>query len=178
MEDMKSTTKIVIVVIAVALAVLLYKAGTGVKTVSVTNFSECAARGNPVMESYPRRCQYGGQTFTEDIGNILDKMDLIRLNSVSPNSVVQSPLVVSGEARGYWYFEASFPVVLLDGNENEIAVGIAQAKGEWMTENFVPFEAMLTFTKPATTKGTLILKKDNPSGLPENEDELRIPVTF
>ncbi|MBN2306979.1 hypothetical protein JXD20_03260 [Candidatus Peregrinibacteria bacterium] len=33
----------------------------------VTNFEECVAAGNPVMESYPRQCRHGDQTFTEDI---------------------------------------------------------------------------------------------------------------
>ena len=31
---------------------------------------------------------------------------------------------------------------------------------------------------PATSTGTLVLQKDNPSGLPEHADELRIPVRF
>jgi len=33
-----------------------------------TNFEECAAEGNPVMESYPRQCiSKEGEHFTEDI---------------------------------------------------------------------------------------------------------------
>jgi len=32
-----------------------------------TNFEECAAAGNPVMESYPRQCMDGGVTFIEQI---------------------------------------------------------------------------------------------------------------
>jgi spore germination protein GerM len=49
---------------------------------------------------------------------------------------------------------------------------------EWMTEEYVPFEATLSFNPPQTETGTLILSKDNPSGLPEHDDELRIPVRF
>lgn len=89
-----------------------------------------------------------------------------------------SPLVVFGEARGNWYFEASFPVVLLDGNGVEIAHAPAQAQGDWMTENFVPFKTTLIFAMPTTTVGTLVLKKDNPSGLPHNDAEVRLPVVF
>lgn len=33
----------------------------------ITNFDECAAAGNPIMESYPRQCRAGDQTFVEDI---------------------------------------------------------------------------------------------------------------
>ncbi|MBW3017285.1 hypothetical protein KY316_02845 [Candidatus Woesearchaeota archaeon] len=32
----------------------------------ITNFDECAAAGNPVMESYPRQCRANGQTFVEE----------------------------------------------------------------------------------------------------------------
>lgn len=33
----------------------------------VTDFDSCVAAGNPVMESYPRQCRCGDQTFTENI---------------------------------------------------------------------------------------------------------------
>ncbi len=47
-----------------------------------------------------------------------------------------------------------------------------------MTADFVPFKVKLIFSPPTTAAGTLVLKKDNPSGLPEHDDELRIPVAF
>ncbi len=94
------------------------------------------------------------------------------------NAVVTSPLTVQGEARGPWYFEASFPVHLLDGHGTEIATAAAQAQGDWMTEDFVPFQVTLTFTPPATATGTLVLEKDNPSGDPLNDASVSIPVAF
>lgn len=106
------------------------------------------------------------------------KSDLIRVQTPQPGALVQSPLRVGGEARGTWFFEASFPVTLLDGAGRPLVQTHAQAKGEWMTESFVPFESELRFEPPATTTGTLVLAKDNPSGLPEHADELRIPVRF
>lgn len=107
-----------------------------------------------------------------------EKPNLIRVSSPLPNAAVSSPLAVTGEARGFWFFEASFPVRLYDGNGREIGLAIAQAQGEWMTTEFVPFRAELSFDAPATERGTLVLEKDNPSGLPEHADELRIPVRF
>jgi glucose/arabinose dehydrogenase len=107
-----------------------------------------------------------------------EKENLIRVRTVSPGDTVQSPLTVEGEARGTWFFEASFPVRLLDGNGKEIAVTPAQAQGEWTTQDFVPFRATLEFAPPQTREGMLVLEKDNPSGLPEYADELRIPVRF
>lgn len=57
----------------------------------------------------------------------------IIVDSPAPNAVISSPLTVTGTARGTWYFEASFPVRLLDDLGNELAVAPAQAQGDWMT---------------------------------------------
>jgi len=147
--------------------------------ITVADFDECAAQGYPVMESYPRQCRTpDGRIFVEDIGNELEKTDLIKVSKPRPNELVSSPLLIEGEARGYWFFEADFPVKILDGNGKELGTGIAKAQSEWMTEDFVPFELILLFDNSSTDRGDLILEKDNPSGLPENADELRIPVHF
>jgi len=117
--------------------------------------------------------------------HINDKADKIRLTSPVPNGTIMSPLTVTGMARGLWFFEASFPVILTNWDGLIIAEGIAQAEGEWMTEEFVPFTATLEFISPLTAespafmeRGSLILKKDNPSGLPEHDDALEITVRF
>ena len=91
--------------------------------------------------------------------------------------MVTSPLTVRGEARGTWYFEASFPVKLYDSNGTQIAITPAQAQSDWMTVDFVPYEAVLTFTATTQT-GTLVLEKDNPSGEPANAASISIPVQF
>ncbi len=146
---------------------------------TVNNFDECEAAGYPIMESYPRQCTTpDGEIFVEGIGNELEKADLIKVSAPRPNAVIASPLKVSGEARGYWYFEASFPVKLYDESGRELGTAIAEAQDDWMTNEFVPFEAMLQFDAPASGKGYLVLQKDNPSGLPENDDSLIMPVKF
>lgn len=107
-----------------------------------------------------------------------EKADLIVVASPLPNATVASPLQVTGEARGYWFFEASFPIRLEDESGNVLVQSIGTAQGEWMTEEFVPFTATLEFDPGTATAGVLILEKDNPSGLPENADSLEIPVQF
>lgn len=147
--------------------------------VAITDFKSCAAAGRPILESYPRRCQYGNQTFSEDIGNAIEKTNLIQATNPVPNQQISSPLTITGQAVGSWYFEASFPVKLFDANDNLLAEGVAGAQGDWMTTAFVPFTATLNFTaQPANSTGTLILYKDNPSGLTQNDDQLTIPVIF
>jgi len=149
------------------------------QVLAINNFWDCLEAGNPAMESYPRQCRDDQDNlFVEDIGNELEKTDIIRLNSPRPNQVVASPLVIEGEARGTWFFEGDFPVQLFDENDNLIATAIAQAQSDWMTEDFVSFEVELEFNVPDTERGILILQKDNPSGLSENDDQLRIPIIF
>ena len=41
-----------------------------------------------------------GDTTTVDNGNLDEKADLIRVDAPTPNSVVTSPLTITGEARG------------------------------------------------------------------------------
>jgi len=146
--------------------------GTG-----ILNFDDCALAGYAVMESYPQQCRTPkGKTFVEDIGNELEKSDLIQITFPRPNETISSPLEIKGQARGNWFFEASFPIKLLDAGGNVVAAVIAQAKSDWMTTDFVPFEAKLEFSSSGAEKGTLVLEKDNPSGLPANADEFRVPV--
>lgn len=107
--------------------------------------------------------------------------DLIIIDSPTPNQQVISPIIVTGKARGNWFFEASFPIVVTNWDGLIIGQGIATAQGEWMTAEFVPFTASITYTLPTDTpynRGTLILKKDNPSGLPEHDDAREIPIIF
>ncbi len=106
------------------------------------------------------------------------KSDLIRVTSIKNNQKITSPITITGEARGTWYFEASFPVRIEDANGKVLAQGPAQAQGEWMTENYVPFSITLNFVKPESGNGFIIFEKDNPSGLPENANELRVPIQF
>lgn len=148
-------------------------------TTGVTTFEECVAAGNPVMESYPRQCRHNNVLFVEGIGNELEQLENIRVSTPRPHGTIMSPLTITGEARGTWFFEASFPVLLTDWDGRIIAEHYATAQGAWMTEDFVPFTATLDFeTPPYDMRGTLILQRSNPSGLPENDDALEIPVIF
>ena len=109
----------------------------------------------------------------------------ITITEPRAGAVVSSPLEVSGRARGPWYFEGSFTVVLTNWDGLIIAESQAVAQDEWTTEDFVPFEAALAFEPPYAPGdpdfmrgGTLILRKANPSGLPANDEAAEIPVRF
>ncbi len=94
------------------------------------------------------------------------------------HDMITSPLVVQGEALGTWFFEASFPVRILDANGRELGVTPVQAQSDWMTTSSVPFVGTILFSEPTTETGWVVFQRDNPSGLPEYEEDYRIPVRF
>lgn len=105
--------------------------------------------------------------------------DLIRVTAPTPQSTITSPVTITGMARGTWFFEASFPISIVNWDGLIIGEGVATAQSEWMTEDFVPFSASIAYTLDPQTpynRGAIILRKDNPSGLPENDDAIEIPV--
>jgi len=109
---------------------------------------------------------------------VISAYDMIEVTNPLENQVIESPLLITGRARGVWYFEASFPIELYDANGVLLGSKIGEAQSDWMTEEYVEFKSMLTFDTPTTETGTLVLKKDNPSGLPEHDKQLEIPVRF
>jgi hypothetical protein len=190
-----------IVVIVILIGIYIYFRNNQQQYLAVGNYEQCIAAGYPILDTYPQQCKTpDNRTFTNpnqppltatstatstptgtstpDGATGTSTSNLITVSNVSSNQLVTSPFTVKGQARGTWYFEASFPVELVDAKGKSLVTKAAQAQGEWMTENFVPFTVTLTFSKPATATGTLILHKDNPSGDPARDQSLRIPVRF
>ena len=106
--------------------------------------------------------------------------DLICLETPLMGENIISPLVVRGRARGVWFFEGDFPLVLTNWDGLIVAEGYATANGDWMTEKYVDFEGVLEFDVDlsVSNRGSLILQKDNPSGLLENDDALEVLIFF
>ncbi len=93
------------------------------------------------------------------------------------NATVEKTFVVAGAAPGPWFFEASFPIKIIDKDGAVLLNTHADAHGEWMTTSQVTFTANITianYSGPAT----LVLLKDNPSGLPEHDDSVSIPIVI
>jgi len=105
------------------------------------------------------------------------KADIVVLNP-AVNSIIQSPLKINGQAVGHWFFEASFPIELLDDKMNIITSTYATALSDWMTTNLVDFTATMTYKVSTSTKGWLLFKNDNPSGLPDRDKSIKVPVNI
>ena len=102
----------------------------------------------------------------------------IKVYTPASNAQMVSPVIVLGEVPGSWSFEAVFPVKLLGSDGSLIARGTAQLLGSWTTDQLVPFSVKIIYNTNAVARGdgTLVLQKDNPSGLTANDDSVSIPI--
>ena len=189
-KNSKQITGIIIISVALLLLIgstvgLFLAKNKPNKISSIQNFTDCEKAGYPIMESYPRQCRTSdGKSFTEEITSESKlteytslKGEIVKLKTPFANSQVENPLEITGEIKGTWSFEGTFPVVLTDWDGKIIAEGQAKLEKDWMTTEYVPFKAILNYEKPqVSNRGALILKKDNPSGLPANDDSIEITV--
>lgn len=149
---------------------------------------------------------FGGDRATEEVGNDMPDKDpvststdddtdiqtdqpaisytnadasLIVITSPTAGAEVGETITLSGEARGYWFFEATAPVRVVDWDGRIIGEGYITADGEWMTEDLVSFSGTISYSLPEdaySTRGTVIFQKSNPSDLPENDAAVEVPV--
>lgn len=96
----------------------------------------------------------------------LDAQDLITLDSPSPAQVQARKIAISGQARGSWFFEGSFPATITDENGSEIARAAVQARGNWMQDGMVQFEGEISIPDGMEVPPYVMLKleADDPSG--------------
>ena len=116
--------------------------------------------------------------YEEEIIETDDLSDQIIVTYPIPDQLITSPFLITGEARGTWFFEANFPISLLDLNDNVLVLHYVATEEEWMTEDFISFAASMEFDEPETATGFLILDKNNPSDIREYDAQLVIPVRF
>ncbi|MDD5165055.1 MAG: Gmad2 immunoglobulin-like domain-containing protein [Candidatus Pacebacteria bacterium] len=103
--------------------------------------------------------------------------DMIVVDVPFPGAVTGKEFSVIGKARGTWFFEASFPIVLLDKGGKVLATGIAQAGSDWMTTDFVPFKADIKVPQSYIGPATLVFKRDNPSGEASRDASISFDIT-
>jgi len=148
-----------------------------VSSVAIIDDSATSTLANDSITSYEAD-EFKETSSQDDLKNINE--DDFLITSPKSGDLVSSPLMVGGKISGTWFFEASLPIRLLDSNNNIIAASYATAEGDWMTEELVYFKGQLEFALTATTSdvGYLVVAKDNPSGLPENDGFIKMPVRF
>lgn len=164
-------------------------------TAQVKSYEDCKNAGYQLLSpAYPSQCKTpDGQVYVQDVvateipedvkAQIDAVKDLIVVDAPTPYSIITSPVKITGKARGNFYFEATFPIDVVDQDGKVIGHGQAKALSDWMTQDFVPFEATIDFPNQNTQgdfykRGAIVLHNDNPSGLPQNEKSIQIPVLF
>ena len=126
---------------------------------------------------------YSSAFYVSQIQEIFPTQTCLRdealLESPLSGSTISSPLAISGLASGAWMFEGSMTAVLTNWDGEIISETILSAEGDWMTEELVPFTGIMEFEQPEYgARGSLIIQASNPSGLPENQKNLEIQISF
>ncbi len=184
MRNLSKSSVILFLVIIIFIAgfyVSLKKIGT-IGGSKIDSFESCLKAGFPVQESFPRGCtDSAGNSYTEIYSSNVNAVtnEKVHVFYPTPGIAVASPISFSGEARGNWFFEASFPVEVRDLNGKVVARAVAHAGGPWMTEEFVSFDDAIAVPLSVDTGNLLlVLKKDNPSGDPSRDEEVVIPIKY
>lgn len=161
----------------------------------ITNFAECVAAGNEIPETDPAQCRTAdGKTFVDETPTpsatptlseepvtaehtSLKGVSLV-VDAPLAGDLISSPITLRGKVPGSWSFEADFGVEIYDANGQQIGDGFATLQGEWMTEDLVDFTGTVSFDKPKTSTGTVVLRRANPADESRFDDSVTIPITF
>jgi len=128
--------------------------------------NECVAKQNNAKNISQGECKEVVSTFVE-------------VSSPLNNQVIESPATLKGRVLAPWLSEGQAPVELQDKNGKMLGKGIIKGPADWMTRSgWMDFEVKVTFSEAATEDGFVVFKKDNPSGRPELDSELKIQVKF
>ncbi len=102
----------------------------------------------------------------------------VYIETPKPGETVGKTFTIAGTAPSGWFFEAVFPIQVRDANGNVIANTQGSAQADWTAPGEIPFTATTTIDNSYSGPATLILLKNNPSGLPENDDSVSSVITI
>lgn len=113
-----------------------------------------------------------------------EKAGKIVVTTPLPGSTVStSPIIIKGRAVGNWFFEATAPVSVVNWDGLIIGEGYIKVNDgyDWMTTEMVPFTGTISYDASQLGPykyGSIILRKDNPSGEPQFDDSLEFKILF
>ncbi|MBI3332377.1 GerMN domain-containing protein [Candidatus Peregrinibacteria bacterium] len=166
---------VLILFIAVVLILVLSDQEAGART-----FEQCAAEGNPVMESYPRQCRFPDGTLVVEVidgGSGSSASSLSQANIVvsepQESDRIANPLTISGQAR---VFENAFNYRVLDADGTVLMEGHSMADAPDIGQ-FGPFEVEARYALPKGDTGWVeVFEYSAKDGSEINK--VRIPVEF
>ncbi len=124
----------------------------------------------------PTNTGTGGNTEPKISG---DTASLVSI-SIAPGSTITDGQVITGTLTGGYFFEANARASLLDADKNVMTTFPIAATSDWMTAGPVNFKMIVNYAVDDTPirkgPGYLSIHNDNPSGMPENDKYVDIPV--
>ncbi len=111
-----------------------------------------------------------------DKSKILGNKDDLISFSIWPNSKVHGVVSYRGGIKNNYFFEANIRINVLDMNKKVLKSDFATATTEWMTSGPVSFEGSFDFSGLPKGPAYFEIQNDNPSGLPENDKSILIPI--
>ena len=100
----------------------------------------------------------------------------VQVQTPGAGATVENTFTIAGSAPNSWYSEAVFPIQVRDVSDNVIGRGQGHAQSDWTIPGAVVFTSSITLDGIYKGAATLILMRDNPSGLPQNDDSVTIPI--
>ncbi|MFA5714440.1 MAG: GerMN domain-containing protein [Candidatus Paceibacterota bacterium] len=104
----------------------------------------------------------------------------IEIYNIISGQAISSPLTIKGRVMGgHWTgFEGQVGIVeLVDSDGERLGLAILNATSDWMKMP-TNFEATLSFEAPKDSNVFLIFHNENPSGMPDREEVMSLPVKF
>jgi hypothetical protein len=98
--------------------------------------------------------------------------------SIKPGQEVSGKMTATGILSGGYFFEANVGVRILDANKKVLKNGYGMATADWMTAGPIPFTTTIDFTGLPKGKAYVEIRADNPSGLPEYDMSIFIPIVI
>jgi len=175
---------VVVLAVVVAILSMLPKSSkaptndnTGTNNAIVTDYASCVSAGFPIAQTRPLTCSTpDGRTFTDNSQPAQQEEVVIDMPQIA--QIVTSPMTIKGKALNTWFFEANIVIELRDENGKVLAQKGYLTPDDWMTPGYKTIDTTLSFKAPSTDYGELVIHNDNPSGLPQNDKEFKVPVRF
>lgn len=176
-HTMKNTLIGILVVVIALLAWFVIAPPTFIQNLTGQATTTPVVVGGETVDETPDTT--GGDGLTRTGGNDNSRALAARVEIDAPGfgDPVFKNFTVTGKAPGPWFFEASFPIEIRNAAGAVVATGHATALTDWMTTDDVAFKAEITVTT-YTGPATLVLLRDNASGLPEHAGSVSMPITI
>jgi hypothetical protein len=137
----------------------------------------------PLKKTYSNRClaeKENAQNISEGVCVETVGNEYIEVSHPQANEIISGNTVtIKARVLSPWLFEAVAPIEVTDQNGKILGNGKITGPNDWMTQNgWMQIDAQVGFKNNGSKKGFVVFRRDNPSGKPENDMMVKVPVQF